>query len=169
MTILTLWTCWRREAARMPFCNFNFASVFLTSRHLLYVLKLLIIARATSWKSPNMVRKQAKCDQFPEPPPGYKPSRKVVIFCKVKEKCLTWSVTCLEFWLKLQVFGKYCRKEEEKMFEKHLSNSETCTCIFNGYHGCTCKVGRTRIAALATSHNHCTFIHRNANVWLKPV
>ena len=58
-------------------------------RNLLYVLKLPIIAKATSWKTPNMVRKQAKSHQLAEPPAGYKRSRKVVIFCKVKEKGLT--------------------------------------------------------------------------------
>ena len=138
-----------------------------TLQYLLYVLKLLIIARATSWKTPNMGKIQAKRDQFPASVGGYKWSQKSAIFGMVKEKGLTWSVTCLEFWFKPQVYGKYCRKEEEKTFEKQLNCSETCTCIFDGYHGCTCKVGRTNIDALATGHNHCTFIHCNANAWFR--
>ena len=48
--------------------------------------------------------------------------------------------------------------------EKHLNNSELCTCFLKGCHGYTCKVGRTSIAALATIHNHCTFIERTARV-----
>ena len=57
--------------------------------YLLYVLKLLIIARATSCKTPNMGKNEAKSHQLAEPPAGHKQSRKVAIFSKVKEKGLT--------------------------------------------------------------------------------
>ena len=65
--------------------------------YLLYVLKLLIIARATCRKTPNMVKKQAKSDQTAKSVTGYKWSRKVTHFCKVKEKGLTYRVTFLKF------------------------------------------------------------------------
>ena len=60
------------------------------------------------------------------------------------------------------------RKSGKITSEKQLNNSEICTCILNGYHGYTCKVGKTVIAALATIHNHCTFMERIARVLSEP-
>ena len=57
--------------------------------NLLYVLKLLIIARATSLKSPNMGKKLVKSDPFSASVGGYIWSQKVRIFGMVKEKGLT--------------------------------------------------------------------------------
>ena len=57
--------------------------------HLLYILNLPKLPMATSRKSPNMVRKQAKSDKTFKAVAGYKWSQKSAIFGKVKEKGLT--------------------------------------------------------------------------------
>ena len=54
---------------------------------------------------------------------------------------------------------------------KQLNNSEHARAFLVngcGYHGYTCKVGRTDIAALATIHNHCTFMERIDRVLSEP-
>ena len=54
---------------------------------LLYILNLLTLPGTSKQKTPNMVRKQPKSDQFSIT--GYKWPRKVGIFGKVTEKGYT--------------------------------------------------------------------------------
>ena len=57
--------------------------------HLLYILKLILISKATSSETPNMGRKQAKSGQFSQSVAGYKWTQKSAIFGQVTEKGLT--------------------------------------------------------------------------------
>ena len=111
---------------------------------------------------------QRKCDQTAKSVAGYKWSQKVAIFGMVKEKGQTYRVTFEKSLFRLQVFGKYCMKKCKKPFQKQLNNSVTCTYFLSGYHGYMCKVDRTNVAALATGHNHYSFMKRIASVLSEP-
>jgi hypothetical protein len=58
---------------------------------------LLLIAKATRWKTPNKGIKQVKSDQTFQSVAGYKSSQKVTTFGKVIEKGQTYNVAFLEF------------------------------------------------------------------------
>jgi hypothetical protein len=58
---------------------------------------LLLIAKATKWKTPYNGMKQVKSDKTFKSVAGYKWSQKVTIFGKVIEKDRTYVVAFLEF------------------------------------------------------------------------
>ena len=58
-------------------------------------------------------------------------------------------------------------KSAKTTFKKQLTNSDTCTCIVVMIAMAKRATSTTNIAALATGHNHCKFIHCNANAWFR--